>query len=212
MKRKPPRPLAPAAKTQPALPPWPPFPLGPEPGPPVNVETPGYRVRSLRPSDASTTVQGWLADPALLWGLNLTMTDWPVEKIQRFIASFDNRTRYLIGILAKPTLTLIGFYTIDINLSHRIAHLSVGIGDRTFWGKNVLLETTPALIDHLFEARSIEKVSARIIPANKRILFNFMNSKRFFFEGKLIGELRAPNGERQDVLSFAALKGRTAKP
>ncbi len=49
---------------------------------------------------------------------------------------------------------------------------------------------------------------ARIIFPNRRILFGFMNSKRFFFEGRLIGELLMPNGERTDVLSFAALKDR----
>jgi RimJ/RimL family protein N-acetyltransferase len=199
--------MKPASKTgRPVLPPQQAVPAAS----PVILETQGYQIRSLRPHDASEKLSSWLADPDMMWGLNIPARDWPIEKQQAFILSFDNRKRYLIGIFAKVGGTLIGFYILEVNLTHRTAHISVGIGDRDYWGKNVLAETTPALLDCLFKTRGIEKVVARIIPTNRRILFGFMNSKRFFFEGRLIGELLTPNGERTDVLSFAALKDRPA--
>lgn len=178
----------------------------PQVGAPVILETPGYQIRSLRPHDGTATFLGWLADPDLMWGLNIDTSEWSIDTLQNFILSFDNRQRYLIGIFCKVSRAMIGFYRLDVSLPHRIAHFAVGIGDRAYWGRNVLVETTPALLDHLFAVRAIEKVAVRILPSNRRILFNFMNSRRFFYEGRLTSEVRDLAGARHDVLCFAALK------
>ncbi len=68
---------------------------------PVILESHGFHIRSLRPHDASEKLSSWLADPDMMWGLNIPGRDWPIEKQQAFILSFDNRKRYLIGIFCK---------------------------------------------------------------------------------------------------------------
>ena len=41
-------------------------------------------------------------------------------------------------------------HQVDLNPRHRTASLNVIIGDKSFWGRKVVLETRAALLDHLF--------------------------------------------------------------
>lgn len=173
---------------------------------PINIETENYQLRSLHPSDASSCFQEWLRDDELMGGLNLSPVTWSLQQVQSFIGSFDNRRKYIIGIVSRPTSELIGFYTIDVNQKHRMGQITVGIGDKRYLGKGVLAETAPALVDEFFMHRNLEKMNARVLARNTRMLFNFVHSKRFQLEGRLRKESLAPDGKRLDILTFGCLK------
>jgi len=176
--------------------------------PPVILETENYRVRSLRPTDVGSSLQQWLKDKDVLAGLNIPQVEWSAERLQKFIASFDNRTKYIIGIFDISNSNIIGFYTVDVNHKHKTAQLTAAIGDKSEWGKNILVETAIPLVDHFFDKREVEKITARIISTNKRVFFNFMNSDLFHLEARLQEEILSPAGARLDVFQFAAFKSR----
>ncbi len=174
--------------------------------PPIVIETENYRVRSLRATDASQSLREWLKDKDMVEGLNIAVIDWTADRLQKFIMSFDNKRKYIVGIFEKQNEELVGFYTIDVNALHKTAQIAAGIGNREYWGKNVFSETAKPLIGHLFERRDVDKVTGRVISSNRRMFFNFMNSKRFYLEARLREEILSPAGKRLDVFSFAALK------
>ena len=184
--------------------------------PPINVETERYRVRSLRASDVGSALQQWLKDKDVLAGLNIPEVEWSAERLQKYIATFDNHTKYILGIFDIVEKNIIGFYTVDVNLKHKTAQLTAAIGDKAQWGKNVIAETAGPLVVFLFENRDIDKMTARIISTNRRIFFNLMNSTLFHLEARLEEEILSPAGKRLDVFQFAAFKsrwtGRAGKP
>jgi RimJ/RimL family protein N-acetyltransferase len=172
----------------------------------VKLETEHYFLDSLEPADATPLLQGWFRDDTILESMNVSPLTWTIPELQAFIATFDNITKFIVGIRAKSSSNLVGFYTISVNRRHRTAHFTAAIGDKAYWGKGVLAETTRALVEHMFTTRGVEKMIARVVSTNRRIIFNLANSTMFQLEGTLRQEILSRDGKRLDVLSFACLK------
>jgi RimJ/RimL family protein N-acetyltransferase len=184
-------------------------PAGPAPRPrgkPISVFTPNFHLRTMKESDASETFIKWLAAPDILSGLNIPLRQWTVDSLRVFFTSFDCVNRHLVGIEDRKTNALVGFYVIDINPTHRTCQLTAAVGDAAYVGRNVLREAGPVLVRYLFDKREVEKVSARVVATNRRVLFNFMVPDVFQFEAKLRQEVRLTDGKRADILVFSALR------
>lgn len=173
---------------------------------PIHIETNGFLLRSLTPTDVNDRFLRWLNDADMLRGLNLPALNFTQEQLAAFIASFNNYHNYFVGIFDKTNSVLLGFYTLDVNRTHKVGIITTGIGEPEYLGKNVLWLTIDALLDHFYTYRDVEKISARILAKNKRMLFNFVNNTRFVFEAKLKRECLSPDGERVDLLVFASFK------
>lgn len=173
---------------------------------PVHLETNGFVLRSLTPADVTARFVEWLNDKEMLAGLNLSHLNFTLDQLKAFVGSFNNLRNYIIGIFDHETNLLVGFYTLDVGLAHKVANITTGIGEKAYQGKGVLALTIEALLQHLYAYRDIAKVSARVLSKNRRILFNFMNAKNFVFEARLRQECLLASGERVDVLIFASYK------
>lgn len=176
------------------------------PGNPVHIRTNGFILRSLTPADVTPRFLAWLTSKEMVHGLNLGELKFDMEGLRRFVASFDNLHNYLIGIFDEKTRLLVGFYTIDVNLPHKIGQLTTGVGEPEYAGKATLWATIDALLDYLYAHRDLEKLSARVLAKNYRMLFNFKDNTRFVLEGCLEQECRTPTGERLDLLIFSSFK------
>ena len=190
----------------PLTPPVTPAPVFQTSGRPVDLLTNGFILRSLLPADVNPRMLAWLSDQQMMQGLNLASLDFDLDGLRRFVAGFDNFHNYIIGIFEQSSGLLIGFYTIDVDLKHKIGQITTGIGERAYQGKGTLWATADALLDHFYAERDIDKFSARILAKNYRMLFNFKDNPVFVFEACLRQECLAPNGERLDILVFAAFK------
>ncbi|PTD28003.1 GNAT family N-acetyltransferase [Sphingomonas fennica] len=173
---------------------------------PVHIETNGYVLRSLTPADVTPRFVEWLNGPGMLAGLNLAALNFDLEGLRRFVAGFDGLHNHFIGIFDRENGLLVGFYTIDVDLTHKVGNITTGIGETAYHGRGVLLATIDALLDHFYAYRDVEKMTARILARNVRMIFNFQNDARFKFEAKLRRECRATDGTRLDVLIFASHK------
>ena len=180
------------------------FPPAPQ-GKAFQLDLKTYYLRSLRKPDASTNFTEWMNDADVLFGLNLGAFNMTVPDLKHYIGTANNLTKYLIGIFTKPDMRLIGFYQIDVNLMHKRGSMTAAIGEKEMWGKSVLKETAPPLVESLFQNRGLDKISLRIVSKNKRILFSLMGT-RFKHEGCLRQEVLTPSGERLDVNVFARMK------
>lgn len=182
-------------------------------GKPLAVATERFWLRSIGAEAASARLQEWLGDQDVLEGINLPKVDWTIERLRNFLAAYDNRARYAIGIFQKAPSTLIGFYTVDVNLQHKRAMLTAVIVDRASRGSDLIFETTRALNFHLFDHRDIDKISVGVLATNRRMLFHMMRATRIDgprelrFEARLRREVLRPDGTRADLLVFAAHNG-----
>lgn len=174
--------------------------------PEVVLECGCYLLRTLHVANVEGRFVAWFQDPDFQQGLNLRPAPWTIEKARQFIRNFDGQTKHIIGIWDTLRSVLVGFYIIEINRRHRTAQWTVAIGDRAYWGKNILLETGKCLLRHTFERFNVDKVTARVLASNKRVFFNFLQQSDFFLQALLPQEVLDVNGNRLDVLSFAALR------
>ncbi|RUS65840.1 hypothetical protein CUZ56_02685 [Saezia sanguinis] len=177
-------------------------------GAPVYIETNGYLLRSLTAADATPRFLQWINSPELLNGLNLPPLNFTQQSLAQFISSFNNLNNYLIGIFDIKQKLLIGFYTMDVSLVHKVANITTGIGEHAYEGKKVMWATLDALLDYFFAFRDVYKVVARVLATNRRMLFNFIGNPRMVLEARLYKECIGLNGKRVDVLVFSGFEDR----
>lgn len=175
-------------------------------GTPIHIESNGYIVRSLTPDDATTRFALWFQSPQMTRGLNIPNIQFDQEQLARFIADFNDLTKYLVGIFDRKNNLLIGFYSMDVNLVHRTGNITAAITEPEYEGKKIFWQTIDAFLDHIFLYKTIEKVTARVLASNKRMLFNFLNNPRFVLEARQYKECVDLTGCRVDVLLFVTFK------
>ena len=173
---------------------------------PVRLTTPRFLLRNLAPSDASDRYLSWAADSEVMGPLNVAAVRMTKQQLAGYIGSFDGTTRFLIGIFVRENERHIGFYMIETDPGHGLANFNVVIGDKEFWGKKVVLETRPALLDHFFAQRGIEKAIGSPLARNIPAIFNY-KAEGWQLEGILKGQRKSvKDGSRLDQMQFAMLK------
>lgn len=171
----------------------------------VSLETERFRLRSLRPSDASDRYLGWIADPAVMTPLNMPARRLTMDDLRAHISGFDNRTRYLVGMFDRETGVHFGVFLVDVLPQHRLAKLQYLIGERDYRGTGAFRETAAALITHLFRACSVEKIAAQITVGNEASIAA-IEALGFRREGEMKGEIRSfEDGRRLDQIFFGIL-------
>jgi hypothetical protein len=178
-------------------------------GAPIWIETNGYLLRTPQPADITPEVFAWLSSPDMLRGLNLRSLGMDLEGFRRMVAGFDNISNYYIGIYRMGDIggSPLGFYTVDVNRLHKVGLLTAGMRESDGNGKEVFWATIDALLDHFYAARDIDKISARVLARNHRILFGFMGNSRWVPEMTLKSECLMPDGRRADILVFSSWRG-----
>jgi RimJ/RimL family protein N-acetyltransferase len=159
-------------------------------GKPVDVETPRFLVKSMTERDASGIFRDWIANPELMAALNMPARRLSPSDIARFMAGFDDRSRYLIGVFEKKSKALIGLFILDMNLTHALAKISGFIGDRNWRGKCVFEEVGSGLFDEFFGSRGLAKATAQVWEKNFAALYP-LRRLGFRIEGYLRDEIRS---------------------
>ncbi|MFC3550367.1 GNAT family N-acetyltransferase [Lysobacter cavernae] len=172
----------------------------------VTIETNGFLLRTLVPADVTPRFVEWINDARMREGLNLPELGFTAERLAQFIAGFDGVHHHFIGIFDRANGLLLGFYTLDVSLAHKVGNITASIGEPEYAGQRVFWRTIDALLDHFFTFRNIDKITARILAKNHGMLFNFVGNTRFVCEARLRKECLTPAGERVDVLVFASFK------
>lgn len=173
---------------------------------PVDLQTKRFALRSLTPSDASERWLGWLDDADVMQPLHMPARKSTLQEIATHIEQFDNDHRLLVGIFDRQSGDHIGFYMIELDKMHGLASFNVFVGDRSWWGANVVNETRAALLDHFFDERGIEKAVGQPLQRNFGALFNY-KAQGWRLEGVMRKQRRSNlNGQRIDQYSFGLLK------
>jgi RimJ/RimL family protein N-acetyltransferase len=158
----------------------------PTTGRPVLLHTKHFLLRSLKPSYASQRWLSWLKDPEVMDPLNAPVREVPFRDLMAHIATADDNKLYMIGIFDLESKVQIGYYNIvcEIDQAHRRANFNVVIGEKSWWGKDVINETRAALLDEFFNNRGIEKATGNPLARNFPAIFNY-KSQGWRHEGTL---------------------------
>jgi RimJ/RimL family protein N-acetyltransferase len=177
----------------------------PSAGRPVELETERFRLRSLRPVDASERWLGWLKDPDVMHPTNAPVRHMTRSELARYIGGFDNYARYLLGFFDKAGGLHIGFAWIDVDRPHDTATFNMIIGEKSFWGRGVVNEIRAALLDYFFDELGMAKICGGPLSRNIPMIFNY-KAQGWIYEGTLRGHFKSVvDGSRLDQLRFRFL-------
>jgi [ribosomal protein S5]-alanine N-acetyltransferase len=181
-------------------------PLTPQPGPPVRLETENYLVRTLTPQHATAEWLQWVSDLEIMQPINTPVARMTLQQLQGYIRSFDRRRAYLFGVFDRKTGAYVGFHQLRVNTFQKTVTFNVLIGDRNYWGKDVVIETRAALLDFFFDERGMEKAIGMPLSRNFPMIYNY-RKQGFRLEGTFRGQCLSNYGaERLDQYQFGLLR------
>lgn len=143
-------------------------------------------------------------------GLNLTHIDMTPDFCRELMDSYDNKQAYLLGIYHKEDERLAGFYVLDVNLLNKTGTFSIAVNNQTY--KTVIWKTMDSFLDYFFDYRDIDKISARILANNRKVIYLFLVNGRFICEGTIIKDGLLPSGERIDTSVWSSFKNPRTYP
>ena len=171
-------------------------------GRPFELETARFRLRTLRPADASQRWQEWLADPEVVHPINAEVRRVTLQELATYIAQHDNYARFLVGIFEKTSGLHIGFFFIEVDRTNQNATFNVLIGDKSWWGKGAVNEARAALLDYFFDRMGMAKICGSPLSRNFPAIFNY-KAQGWVHEGTLRFHYRSVlDGSRLDQLRF----------
>lgn len=139
-------------------------------------------------------------------GLSTPYAGHSVERHRQQLRNqYDNKTKFLIGLFDKSTEKLIGVFFVFTSPFHRVANMTTIIGERDYWGKNILLELNGAGMDFLFGILGVDKVGGKAMARNLPTVF-INKAMGLKVEAVLRKEWRLPDGTRADILQFGILR------
>jgi [ribosomal protein S5]-alanine N-acetyltransferase len=175
-------------------------------GPVTSLDTQNFTVRSLTPQDDLSAWATWAEDPAIMHPINAVPRKMSSADLQRFVATFDRKTRFIFGIYSRKGRNLVGIYQLKIDALQRTVTFNVLIGDKSYWGKDVVLETRAALLDFVFDKQGVEKAVGLPLVRNFPMIYNYKR-QGFKLEGVLKGQVFSLNGgPRLDQYHFGLLR------
>ena len=176
-------------------------------GMPARLETERFVVRSMRPSDLTDNYLKWIADPELMRNLNTQPMIKTREAEADRLKAYDNSSNFQFGAFVKPDNELIGFFQVRIDRPHKLAEVSVVIGNRDWWGRGAVVEARGAIIDFLFDRLKLEKIWGMPQARNFAAIANY-RKQGFRLEGVLRGhnESAYDKGRRLDFAVFSMLR------
>lgn len=176
-----------------------------QPGKPLHIHTERFTMRSLFPRDANQEYLRWWNDAEIQKGFNELPRNWTIGQAIKHISSFDNRTRFHLGIYPKDTGQLIGFYTLIYEPKKKFASANICLGDKAYWGKKVSTELCLPIMEFSFNTLGAEKCGGTVKGFNLASSTIFL-SLGFKKEGQLRKHVIGPDGKRTDVFHYGLLK------
>lgn len=176
------------------------------PGDLIHLETERFTLDSVLREDVDETFLSWLADPEIMIGLNMPPRRMSRGQAVHYAMSFDNLHKSMLIVRAKETGNKIGMFNITFNHVQRVAETAVVIGDKTYWGENVVVEARTAIMAFLFDDLNLHKVIGLPHGRNMSSIFNYQ-ALGFTCEAVLREQMPSVDGEgRLDQLMFGLLR------
>jgi RimJ/RimL family protein N-acetyltransferase len=127
------------------------------PGDPVEIETERLLLRSMQAGDVTERFVAWFSDPLVM--ANVAMRKNAGRRgLLRYLSSFDNASKFLLGIWLKDNGQQIGWARIQVPSQKRYGITTTVIGERDYWGQGLGYEVRAAVIAFIFDSLGLDKV------------------------------------------------------
>lgn len=154
----------------------------------------------MQEADADLDWGRWIANPTTARLLNAAPREMSIAERRAYIARFDSRTSYLLGIWRRADDHLAGFWSIYIDPKLNAFTLNVLVGSADDRDQNALKETRDLLYPLFFEQLGLENALCSVTSRNEQMIA-FLKRQRWTHEGT-IQKPSATGSGSTDVLHF----------
>lgn len=172
---------------------------------PVHMDRSGrvVRLRTLQPGEITQEIAQWLADPAIMEGLNAPRMAMGLDAFRAYAGSFDNLRRNLIAVREVESDAPLGLIFLEVDLRHKLGSVHVVMGEGRGRRFDVLADMARVLAWHFFTERKMEKLTFAPLARN-RAAVAACRMGLLRQEGELKAHrIDGRTGERLDQLLFA---------
>jgi RimJ/RimL family protein N-acetyltransferase len=176
------------------------------------LETTRLRLRPLKALDCNARYLGWLQDPVVNRFLETRFAAQSIASITAFVEAVNRRgDEFLFGMFLGADGRHIGNIKVGpVNPHHRLADVSLFIGERDCWGRGYAAEAIAAVSRHAFGALGVRKLCAGMYAPN-------VASARAFLRVGYREECRRPahyllEGVPCDILELGCTSGDLRDP
>lgn len=173
-------------------------------GQPVQLDTERFVVRSLQPTDATKAYVSWWNDSEIRHQMGREVRNWTFVHAFIYIEKFDNKHEFHLGIFVRGSNSMIGYATIR-DTGEGVVKTKTIVGDKSYWGKSVVLEVRAEVMRFAFEQLNAHKITGRITARNFASAYNY-KAQGFKIEGIQREHLLHPDGSRHDQIHFGLLR------
>jgi len=174
----------------------------------TNIKIDGDRIYlcEIRLSDVNQTYVNWLNDPEVNQYLETRHEMQTLNSVQEYVEKMvEKENELLFSICLKKNDIHIGNIKLGpINLIHKYAEISLFIGDKNEWGKNLATEAIQILSNYAFDKSELHKLTAGCYASNIGSIKAF-EKVGFMIEG-LWKEHYLYNGDYVDRVCLAKIK------
>jgi len=157
-------------------------------------------LRPLEVEDVNGPYLSWVNDKEITKYLDVGLFPTNKEDLKSFILNkHQNRSNFAICTIAQDLHIGNCSYS-EINWIHRIAGCGIMIGNKDYWGKNIMQETYSLLIDYAFNTLSIRRITAGVVSDNLAAIIT-LEKLGFQTEG-LFRKHRFYDGKYVDIIRF----------
>ena len=160
-----------------------------------------YLLRTITVEDASDRWAGWMADPEASFMLNAAPVEMTKEDLVSYIKSFDERSRFLVGIFEKATAKHLGFLRVDVNHDTGQFLVSMLIGEAEYRNTGVTNAVTIPFRDYFFETMGLKVMLATALAHNRPII-HYLYSTGWTLERTIERHVKSNLDERMFDLCF----------
>ena len=167
------------------------------------LKTENYVIKPITFTDLGADYFGWINDEEITRHLFIYRSNLTRDDVRQHLQSYDQQTSFFLGIFDKFG-KMIGTHSYRAAIQHKRCALGVMIGERSYWGKNVVLEVRRAILNYAFEEDDCVKAEAGCYKNNIPAIYNF---QRMGWKSEGIRRShREVDGTREDLILFGLLR------
>ena len=142
----------------------------------------------------------WLNDPVVTRYSDQRFKNHTLETCRDYVKSFVGTDNCFWAIFVSESERHVGNIAATVNTIHRVADVSILIGDVSHWGKGIGSEAWGCVCRYLFDDLSVRKITAGTLSCNSGML-SIIRHSGMQEEGRRIRQ-HVLDGKEVDVIYF----------
>ena len=177
----------------------------------IKIKSKNIYLKSLKDNDITKKYISWLNDKRVNKFLETRHSIHTYDSISKFIDTCNkSKNIYLLGIFNSENNIHIGNIKLGpIKMEHKLASVSLFIGQKEFWGKGISVEAIKTITNYAFDILNLNKVVAGMYIKNIKSIKAF-KKVGFKKEGLRIQHYKL-DGKYEDVIQLGLLKNEFKK-